>query len=146
MKKLSRGRLFLILPALLGIVDSVLVHNKIIHDTGACVVFTGCQDVLHSSYATLLGISLAWWGLAFYISLALILFWWATSERARVMVYLWCAGGLVFSFYLLGVQALALHEFCSYCLGSFVLVNIISGVVFFGKTSLPDRRSADLQS
>ena len=146
MKKLSFGRLVLVVLALLGVTDSILVHNKIVHDAGACVIFTGCQDVLHSSYALLLGISLAWWGLAFYISLALILLWWAISEKPRLLARLWCAGGFVFSLYLLGVQAFALHEFCSYCLCSLAIVTIISGTVFFGKTSLPERRPAGLQS
>jgi len=146
MRKVSRARVTLVFFAFLGIVDSILVHNKIIDNTGSCVVFNGCQDVLHSTYAKLFGVSLAWWGLAFYISLALILFLWITSEKPRILVYLWCAGGLAFSYYLLGVQALILHEFCSYCVGSFILVNIISGVVFFGRTSISQSKLTGLQS
>lgn len=93
-----------------------------------CPVHGGCETVLGSAYARLFGISLAWFGAAFYA--VLLGFWLAVigmaSERVRRSLFdglLWLTlAGLTFSLGLMYVQLVVLRAFCPLCTTSAVIV------------------------
>jgi uncharacterized membrane protein len=108
---------------LLGIADAIyLTWEHFSHATPACPVNTflgsyiDCGKVLSSSYATILGLPLALYGLVYFIFLLVIL---KTNYFKYMVIF-----GLLFSCYLLFIQIYVLHAICIYCTLS-GLVNLI---------------------
>ena len=107
------------LVALVGLLDAVYLSVE--HLSGRsvrCVIVSGCDEVLQSSYATLPGdIPLAALGaLAYFTVFSLATLAAFGYHKARTLlaplVVLMFAGTL----WLLYVQAFVLHAFCTYCL------------------------------
>jgi uncharacterized membrane protein len=89
-----------------------------------CAVGSGCEVVLESRWATLLGVPTAYWGLAAYLTLAATAFirrieW---HWRAAWMIAL---GGVLYSAYLTTVSLAILRAACPYCLTSLALMTAI---------------------
>ncbi|EDY16627.1 DSBA oxidoreductase [Chthoniobacter flavus Ellin428] len=88
----------------------------------------GCETVLGSQFATIRGIPLAWFGLAFYGFLLVL--WLAVSAIASLRLRLWLMdvlvwvmlAGLTFSLGLMYLQFFKLHAFCPLCTTSAVIV------------------------
>lgn len=139
MKKITS--LLLLGIGMAGIVDSLLVWRIMRLGSAECSVFTGCNEVLFSSYNTLFGISLFWWGLAFYGALTImaVLLMAFSARWIRGVLSLLVGGGFLFSLYLVYVQTIVLGSLCSYCMGSFVLM-IIAGYLVFVFRGLDDNR------
>jgi len=125
----------LVSAAFLGMTDSSYVA---LHSSQGflipCGFAGGCDQVLSSPYARFLGISIAWFGLAFYLTIA------ATSLFAffsypKVLRVSFVASGLAFliSLYLLYLQAFVIRAFCDYCLFSASLVILIFGLHFWAR-------------
>ncbi len=87
---------------------------------------SGCEDVARSSWSSVAGLPVAAWGLAFYLSLSLLLAL-ALAAPADLkdplagIVVAALALGLVVDLGLLGVQALAIHAYCTLCILTYVL-------------------------
>lgn len=89
-----------------------------------CPVRGSCEAVLGSRFATLWGVSLAWFGAAFYA--VLLGLWLAVSGSATrhrrfwlLDCLLWLTlAGATFSFGLMYVQFAVLHAFCPLCTAS----------------------------
>ena len=129
--------LLLSASAVLGIVDTTLIHQEIAqHKAIVCFVFTGCDAVLLSSYNTLFGVSLSLLGIAFYVGLGgMLLAYVLTRYKLLETLYgIGLAGGIAFSFYLFYVQAFVLHSFCSYCLLSLINLVVAGGLYVSWKT------------
>jgi len=106
--------------ALIGLADSIYLTIK--HFTGEvvpCSIVEGCEQVLTSSYAEIFGIPLAMFGAAAYFvafSLALLA---AYGNRSMwrlfgVQTFLM----LLFSVWLVYLQAYVIGAFCQFCLVS----------------------------
>ena len=127
MKIASRIYVLLTTAALLGMIDSSYVG---LHAAQGflipCGFAGGCDEVLSSPYARLLGISIAWFGLAFYLTIAATsLFAFFGFPEALRLSFLPAALALPTSLYLLYLQAFVIRAFCDYCLLSATLVFMI---------------------
>lgn len=89
-----------------------------------CSVGSSCDVVLHSEWATLMGIPTSMWGLLTYALLAGISFikrvdrHWQTAWPLALF-------GVVYSLYLTTVSLTILHAACPYCLTSLALMTTI---------------------
>jgi protein-disulfide isomerase/uncharacterized membrane protein len=96
---------------------------------------SGCEDVARSSWSSFAGLPVAAYGLAFYLSLSLLL---ALSlfvpaevrDPMAGVVALLLALGLLVDLALLGVQALAIHAYCAFCILTYVLGGLALAALF----------------
>ena len=87
---------------------------------------SGCEDVARSSWSRFAGLPVAAWGLAFYLSLALLLALALAAppelrDPLAGIVVAALALGLLVDLALLGVQAVAIHAYCALCILTYVL-------------------------
>ncbi|HSX42373.1 MAG TPA: vitamin K epoxide reductase family protein [Candidatus Saccharimonadales bacterium] len=110
-----------------GFLVSLYLTLKAHHpESVACSIGGACETVLSSRYAWLFGVSVAVWGLIWYAA-GLILAYLAFFKRTYPWFYflVWSVGGVVFSLYLLGLEAFKIHAYCTWCLSSLAAVVII---------------------
>ncbi len=113
--------------AFVGMVDATYVA---LHSSQGfllpCGLAGGCDQVLNSPYATVLGVPVAWFGLAFYLTTAacalFALFGFEQALRLSLALVSLALGFTVYLFYL---QAIVIRAFCDYCLLSALLVTLI---------------------
>jgi protein-disulfide isomerase/rhodanese-related sulfurtransferase len=122
---------FLLALSLLGLFDSsylLWVYTSPSHPI-VCLG-SGCDEVRASSFANLWGIPLPAYGVAMYVTLALLIFAepLVSASLARVVRY-GVAGisgaGFLFSLYLTGIEAFVLHAWCTWCVISALAVTFI---------------------
>jgi protein-disulfide isomerase/uncharacterized membrane protein len=87
---------------------------------------SGCEDVARSSWSSFAGLPVAAYGLVFYLSLALLLALalFAPADLREAMagvVAVLLALGLLVDLVLLGVQAFAIHAYCTFCILTYLL-------------------------
>jgi len=87
---------------------------------------SGCESVARSSWSSFAGLPVAAYGLVFYLSLSLLLalsLFAPTDVRDPIaaIVVLLLALGLLVDLVLLGVQAFAVHAYCTFCILTYVL-------------------------
>jgi uncharacterized membrane protein len=89
-----------------------------------CAEGAGCDVVLSSRWATLLGMPTSFWGLLTYGLLAAVAW---NRDVANQWRWAWVISlfGLFFSLYLTGVSFLSLQAACPYCLASLGLMTAI---------------------
>jgi uncharacterized membrane protein len=94
-----------------------------------CVIGSGCDVVLHSKWATLLGLPTALWGFLTYALLAGIAL--LVRQVDRHWQYAWVVSffGIFYSAYLTSVSLFILGSACKYCLTSLGLMATIFAVV-----------------
>jgi protein-disulfide isomerase/uncharacterized membrane protein len=102
---------------------------------------SGCEDVARSSWSSFGGLPVAAYGLAFYLSLALLLALALLSppdlrDGMAALAAAALALGLLVDLLLLGVQAFAIHAYCTLCITTYVLS---AGALF---ALFPARRAA----
>jgi uncharacterized membrane protein len=94
-----------------------------VHFDGAalvCVVGGGCETVQESDYAEILGVPVAMLGLVSYAVVAGLVVWdTGTSRLGAAMIAL---VGLLFSMYLLALQAFVIDAYCVWCLANDVVI------------------------
>ena len=93
-----------------------------------CAAGGGCDTVLTSRWATLLGLPTALWGLMAYLALAAIAF---VRRADRHWSYAWTAAffGVCYSVYLTMVSLTILGSACPYCLTSLALMTAALALV-----------------
>src|SRR5262245_50871700 len=121
--------------AFLGMVDALYlsVHGS---EPVPCTLTGGCDQVLTSAYASVGGISLSWFGLAFYVvvfSAAVFEFY---GARALRWIFWVALAAFVFSLRLLWLQAFVIQAYCQYCLAS---AGFVTGILL---ASWPRRQPA----
>ncbi|MDE2172538.1 MAG: vitamin K epoxide reductase family protein [Patescibacteria group bacterium] len=92
-----------------------------------CSITGGCELVLTSAYATVLGIPVALLGAAYYFLVAAGAFAYLESKKdapfrlscALVMI------GFLVSLWFFCLQAFVIHSYCTYCLGSAAMTTIL---------------------
>ena len=127
--------------ALVGLCDAFYLTVQ--HLTGQsvrCSVTSGCSAVLSSSYAQIAGVPTAAFGVAAYFAvfslatLAVFGYAWARAGMALVV-----APMLLFTLWLLYLQAFVLHAFCQYCLLSAALTLTLSALAVLARFIRDDR-------
>ncbi len=98
-----------------------------------CPLDSDCETVVHSEYSKLLGVPLEVIGMVYYsfISISYVVFLFSPESATELWVFSAIAittTALLFSCYLVGVQAFAIKEWCTWCLTSafFCLLIFIS--------------------
>jgi len=121
-----RGRaLALILLTFLGLVDTLYLGLKRGKPV-VCSITSGCEEVLNSSYSTLAGVPISWFGFIFYLTVFSCAVFAAFGEDRLLRLVFWPILAAFFvSLGLAGIQAFILHAYCQYCLGSAILVTLI---------------------
>jgi len=118
----------IVLAAFIGMLDtSYLTIKHLKNGDVTCSVLNGCEQVLNSAYSTLFGQPLAIWGLLYYLtlfSLAVLLII-KPSKQASIVLTTISGFGLIFSSYLIYLQAYVIESWCQYCLLSVITTLII---------------------
>lgn len=85
-----------------------------------CTITSGCELVLTSKYAVILGIPVALLGSLFYLSVIIICLLILTNYKKVFLnaFYLLVIIGIIVSLILTYIQAFLIHAFCQYCLTS----------------------------
>ena len=109
-----------VILSLLGIADAV--YLTVHHYTGEqvpCGLTGGCEMVLSSSYATVYGIPLAFFGaIAYFTAFSLALLTFFGNYKLWTLFGLQATLMACFSAWLVYVQAYQIQEFCQFCLVS----------------------------
>ena len=122
----------LIVLAILGIFDSgYLIKKRVKKQPLSCPINGGCEKVVESRWNAIFFIKNDVLGLFYYILilfLALYLFF--TSEKLLFLTKLISGASLLFSLFLVFIQAKIIKEYCFYCLIS-TLINLLIFVNVF---------------
>ena len=123
------------LLSLVGLVDAL--YLTIEHVTGQsvqCTIFSGCSEVLSSSYAVVAGIPLAAIGAAAYFSVFSLATLAAFGYHvAKPLLMLLVAVMFLVSLWLVYLQAFVIREFCQYCLLSAAITTALLVVVLIAR-------------
>jgi uncharacterized membrane protein len=104
---------------LIGITDAAYLSALHYYQADpGCSLITGCDTVLSSEYAVILGIPLAYGGFAYYLTLLLgvMIYFQYEIKKALHVLFLVNVLGFLFSLWLIYVQAFMLEAFCQFCL------------------------------
>jgi uncharacterized membrane protein len=99
-----------------------------------CAVGAGCDVVLTSKWARVLGLPTSFWGFLTYLSLLVSTFMARRDTRWR-LEWIIAAFGFMYSVYLTTVSLTILHATCPYCLTSLALMTTIFGLTTYQGTS-----------
>lgn len=122
--------------SLLGLIVSLYIYRTKRKKTKLiCPRESNCEKVVHSTHATTMGVPNELLGILFYITQAAL---WtglllvpelATPWYLFTLVIL-TIGGVLFSIYLIALQALVIHAWCAWCLGSAVATGLLTVALF----------------
>lgn len=114
--------------AFIGILDtSYLTYKQLLDKDIVCSLLDGCEVVLNSTYATILGFPLSTLGLLYYLTLlviAILMIKVTSKSIGRVHLAI-VSLGLIASAYLVYLQAEVINSWCQYCLVSAVTTAIL---------------------
>lgn len=125
-----RQRLLFILGAVGLIISVYLTVKAKAPSTVMCSIGHACEIVLSSQYAWLFGLPISAYGLVWYLGLLVIVYLLPSRSIAETWLKVWILGGLAFSLWLLGIEAFVLHAYCTWCVGSLVVVLLLTGLTF----------------
>lgn len=113
-----------------ALVSGYLTWHKLAGTGLWCAGQGGCEVVNASRYADLAGLPVAAWGFGMYLVLAGLSLWGllARVRAPRIVppaLFGLSMGGVLFSFYLTGVELFVLHAVCFWCVLSAVLITAI---------------------
>jgi uncharacterized membrane protein len=103
-----------------------------------CPVGGGCETVQGSEYAEIVGIPVALLGLIAYGTLLALILW--DAPLARLGAAALALTGLLFSAFLLVVQAFVIEAFCIWCLANDVVIAPALAVLTALRLVLPEPR------
>lgn len=127
----------ILIVALIGFADAI--YLTIEHYQGAippCSVVSGCEKVLTSAYSIVAGIPVSLLGSLYYLIISIGLFTYLDTKKSDILKWTLSLTvfGLFMSLWFIFVQAVLLHAWCLYCLGSatssiilFILANVVFG-------------------
>lgn len=110
----------LLVFALFGFFDATYLTIQHYQNAVPPCTIGGCETVLTSKYATVLGLPLALVGAVFYGVILLMsgIFLQTKTKTFATYLFVFCTAGLVVGLVLIGIQAFLLHAWCYYCLFS----------------------------
>jgi len=116
----------LIVLAILGIFDSgYLIKKRVKKQPLTCPINGGCEKVVESKWNAIFFIKNDFLGLFYYILiLFLVLYLFFISEKLLFITKIISGASLLFSLFLVFIQAKIIKEYCFYCLIS-ALINLL---------------------
>jgi uncharacterized membrane protein/glutaredoxin len=106
-----------------------------------CSVGGGCDTVLTSRWATLLGVPTSLWGFVGYAALAGIAAFVRRVDRHWSWAWTIAFFGFCYSVYLTVISLTILHSACPYCLTSLALMTSILGLTVWQRPAAVTRRA-----
>lgn len=123
-----RLRIAAIVLTLFGIgVTTYLTYTHYAGIEPSCSIAHGCERVLNSPYAKLLGVPLSLLGLIGYVGVLAALV--VDGEYGRIAAAFFALVGWGLSLYLLYRELFTIHAFCQWCLASLVAMTILTPLV-----------------
>lgn len=125
------------LVALCGfIITSIIRHKKQVGQTLVCPLGSDCNSVIYSSYSKFFGIDIATIGLVYYGCITSLYLFFAFipfvfPDYVYIIGFLLAVLAVIFSIFLLIIQALVIKEWCMWCVLSAlisIMLLIMSGV------------------
>ncbi len=118
-KKLWRVEMLVCIAAFIGFADAT--YLTLVHYIGGippCFVLSGCEQVLTSTYASLLGFPISILGIVYYASILMLV---GPTIHSRThppwpWVALLASIGALATSYFIYLQAFVLNTWCTYCL------------------------------
>ncbi|MBY0359529.1 MAG: hypothetical protein K2W82_16110 [Candidatus Obscuribacterales bacterium] len=110
-----------LLAAYVGFVDATyLTVSQYLNGTPPCSFALGCETVLTSVYAQVLGIPVSLIGAVYYVALVLLVLAHLDRGSRRVLAFAGAlsVSGLFASLWFIYLQAFVLTSYCAYCLVS----------------------------
>ena len=106
-----------------------------------------CEYVQSSSYAELLGLPVALYGVAGYatllgLGLAGLQPGLASDRRVSLLLAAFATVGFGFTLYLTAIELFVLHAICRWCVGSAVIMTAIWGLALLGLARTPSAAPA----
>jgi len=137
-------RMAVALLALLGLLLSVYLalHQMGLLGNLACGVGGGCEKVQASRWAFIAGIPVAAFGVGGYLAILVAALaglqerWLDSATPARWLVLL-SGAGVLFTAYLMGLEAFVIHAWCRWCLGSAAVIALIFVLSLFDRRAAP---------
>ncbi|MCL5016308.1 MAG: vitamin K epoxide reductase family protein [Patescibacteria group bacterium] len=133
--KLNKALWLIFILSLLGLADTGYLTESHLNRTalvcGAVSSLSKCNLVANSSFSSIYGVPVALLGLLFYLAVffgTAFYFWRGRNNHLLRWLIILAGAGLIFSLYLLYVQAFILKAFCQYCLAS----DILTIAIFIG--------------
>lgn len=122
-----------LIVASIGFLDAVYLTTKYFVGTINCGVWTGCQEVLNSSYSSIWGIPTASFGVAYYLSIILAaLIYWQTKNKLILLYWMLAPTlGFIFTLWLIYLQVWVIKYICVYCMLSALSSTILFGLSLF---------------
>ncbi|MBX4196266.1 hypothetical protein KW805_01625 [Candidatus Pacearchaeota archaeon] len=125
----TQGLIGLLILAELVLAGSVLWGDY--HQETVCVFGSGCSEVQHSIYSTILGIKVSMFGFISFILLA-ILYVLSHTKTIKPIVFVSVAKlGAFFSLYFLIIQFFVLKKICSTCLVIDIMMILIASLAIY---------------
>jgi uncharacterized membrane protein len=108
-------------------ISSYLVYVHFAKLNPVCLPFAKCEVVLTSRYAEMWGVPLSLLGLLMYIGLVVLSLWLLQKRNenkglAAIGIYTMALAGTMFSLYLLYLEAYVIHDYCTWCLASGIVI------------------------
>lgn len=127
--------LFILVLALAGLAVAFYInYKKTKKEKLVCVIGKDCDKVVNSRYSSVFGIDNQILGMIYYLLLAAFAIFSLAGLVWPAIIFsvfrLMTVGAILFSIFLVGVQAFILREWCEWCLGS-ALINFLIGLVVF---------------
>ncbi len=122
----------LIVLAILGIFDSgFLIKKRIKKQPLTCPINGGCEKVVESKWNSIFFIKNDVLGLIYYILILFLVFYlFFISEKLLFLTKILSGASLLFSLFLVFIQAKIIKEYCFYCLIS-AFINLLIFVNIF---------------
>lgn len=137
MKKTIKNKIpifILIVLSVLGIADSAyLTYKHYSGDALTCTVLEGCNEVLSSAYAVVLGVPVSILGIIFYGAVLLLSFLYFDTRNKKILLILFLISilGFLASLWFLYLQFFVIQALCQYCIFSAILsMSILISVSF----------------
>lgn len=108
-----------VILVLIGLTDAAYLSALHFYQAEpGCSLITGCDAVLSSEYSVVLGIPLAYGGLAYYLILliSVLVYYQYEIKKALQVLFIVNLLGFLSSLWLVYIQAFVLEAFCQYCL------------------------------
>lgn len=117
--------------SLVGLADSIyLTIERLAGHAVRCTITNGCNEVLGSAYATIMGVPLSALGaLAYFTVFSLAILTAFGYQTARALLFYLVALMLLFTIWLFILQAFVLHAFCQFCLLSAAITFLLAALV-----------------
>ena len=132
-QKINSKQLILYLLCIAGILVSMyLSYTKVTSSSIVCG-YEGCNKVQASKYSEIFGIPMGFFGIGFYF----VLFALINKNKTKLVKYL-LLWGIIYSTYLTYLELFVIKAICAWCVSSFVIIILLSILVFTNKGTLPN--------